>query len=248
MAALISATGNERRLVIMIAIRRSDERGVTRLDWLDSRHTFSFGEYYDPMHMGFRSLRVINDDRVTPGAGFGTHGHRDMEIVTYLLSGTLAHRDSTGTGEELRRGDVQRMSAGAGIRHSEYNGSKQNSVHFLQIWVVPERTGLSPEYQQKHFEEDEKRGRLRLIASHDGRDGSLAIHQDLDLFASILGPGGKVCHALRPARHAWVQVADGALTLNGHKLQAGDGAALSDESLLDFSALEKTEFLLFDLA
>jgi redox-sensitive bicupin YhaK (pirin superfamily) len=236
------------RRLAMIAIRRGDERGMTRLDWLDSRHTFSFGEFYDLKHMGFQSLRVINDDRVAPGTGFGTHGHRDMEIVTYVLSGSLAHRDSTGTGEELRRGDVQRMSAGTGIRHSEYNASKQNPVHFLQIWVVPERTGLTPEYQQQHFGDEEKRGRLQLIASHDGRDGSLTIHQDLELFASTLGPGEKVSHEVRTARHAWIQVADGILTLNGLKLQSGDGAAVSDESLLELSAVEATEFLLFDLA
>ena len=157
----------------MIAIRRSGERGATRLDWLDSRHTFSFGECYEPKHMGFRFLRVINGDWVTPGTGFGTHGHRDMEIVTYVLSGSLAHRDSIGTGEKLRRGDVQRMSAGTGICPSEYNASKQNPVHFLQIWLVPVRTVLSPDYQQRHFGDEVKRGRLRLIASHDGRDGSL---------------------------------------------------------------------------
>jgi redox-sensitive bicupin YhaK (pirin superfamily) len=232
----------------MVSIRHRDERGATRLDWLDSRHTFSFGEYYDPQHMGFRSLRVINDDRVAPGAGFGTHGHRDMEIVTYVLSGSLAHRDSTGTGEELRRGDVQRMSAGTGIRHSEYNGSKQDPVHFLQIWVLPERSGLAPEYQQLHFGDDEKRGRLRLIASQDGRDGSLIIHQDMDLFGSILDAGDKTSHQLRPGRHAWVQIAEGAVSLIGHKLQAGDGVEVSDQSLLELSAIEKAEFLLFDLA
>jgi redox-sensitive bicupin YhaK (pirin superfamily) len=232
----------------MISVRPSKERGVTRLDWLDSRHSFSFSDYYDPRHMGFRSLRVINDDRVTPGAGFGTHGHRDMEIVTYVLSGALAHRDSVGAGAELKRGDVQRMSAGTGIRHSEFNGSKQNPVHFLQIWVVPERPGLSPGYQQQHFSDEEKRGRLRLIASRDGRDGALTIHQDLDLFASILDLGERVAYQLHAGRNAWVQVAEGAITLNGHTLQAGDGAAVSDQSVLEVTAVAKTEFLLFDLA
>ena len=173
----------------MISIRHAAERGTTRLNWLDSRHTFSFGDYYDPEQMGFRSLRVINDDRVAPAAGFGMHGHRDMEIVTYILSGSLAHRDSLGTGSVMKRGDVQRMSAGTGIRHSEFNASQDEPVHFLQIWLLPERAGLSPEYEQREFTDDDKRGRLRLVASHDGRDGSLAIHQDADIFAALLAPG-----------------------------------------------------------
>jgi quercetin 2,3-dioxygenase len=232
----------------MISIRRSSERGATRLDWLDSRHTFSFGDYYDTEQMGFRSLRVINDDRVAPGAGFGTHGHRDMEIVTYVLSGSLAHRDSLGTGSEMRRGDVQRMSAGTGIRHSEFNGSKQEPVHFLQIWLLPEKNSMSPEYQQRQFGDADKRGRLRLVASHDGRADSLTIHQDIDLFAALLGRGDRVTHQLRAGRHAWIQVAEGSLALNGQTLKAGDGAAVSDETLLELAGVDDAEFLLFDLA
>jgi len=232
----------------MITVRQGSERGTTRLSWLDSRHTFSFSDYYNPEHMGFRTLRVINDDRVAPGGGFGMHGHRDMEIVTYVLSGSLAHRDSVGTGSELQRGDVQRMSAGAGIRHSEYNGSQQEPVHFLQIWMLPEQNGLTPEYEQRRFSDDDKRGRLRLIASHDGRDASLTIHQEVDLFAAILGPGQRVTHRLSSGRHAWVQVAQGALTLNGIVLKAGDGATVSDETVLDVAAVDDVEFLLFDLA
>jgi redox-sensitive bicupin YhaK (pirin superfamily) len=232
----------------MKSIRHSSERGATRLDWLDSRHTFSFSDYYDPQQMGFRSLRVINDDKVAPGRGFGTHGHRDMEIVTYVLSGSLAHRDSVGTGSELRRGDVQRMSAGTGIRHSEFNGSKEEPVHFLQIWVLPERNGLPPEYEQRHFSDRDKRDRLRLVASHDGRDGSLTIHQDMDLYATLLGRGERVTHQLRLGRYAWVQVAEGVLTLNGQTLKSGDGAAVSDETVLELTGVEDSEFLLFDLA
>ena len=232
----------------MISIRRSSDRGVTRLSWLDSRHSFSFGDYYDPENVGFRSLRVINDDRVGPGGGFGMHGHRDMEIVTYVLSGQLAHRDSTGTGSTLTRGDVQRMSAGTGIRHSEFNGSKEAPAHFLQIWMMPERTGLKPEYEQRRVTDEDKQGQLRLIGSHDGREGSLSIHQDVDLFASILGPSERVVYSIRPGRQAWIQVADGALTLNGKTLNAGDGAAISEETQLEMIAAEPTEFLLFDLA
>jgi redox-sensitive bicupin YhaK (pirin superfamily) len=232
----------------MISIRRSSERGATRLDWLDSRHTFSFSDYFDPEQMGFRSLRVINDDRVAPGAGFGMHGHRDMEIVTCVLSGTLAHRDSLGTGSEMRRGDVQRMTAGTGIRHSELNGSKQEPVHFLQIWVLPEQNGLSPEYEQRQFSDADKRGRLRLVASHDGRDQSLTIHQDVDLFATFLDGGQRLTHQLRPGRHAWIQVAEGVLALNGHTIEVGDGAAVSDEPLVELAGIDNAEFLLFDLA
>jgi redox-sensitive bicupin YhaK (pirin superfamily) len=232
----------------VISIRQSSERGATRLDWLDSRHTFSFGDYYDREQRGFRSLRVINDDRVAPGAGFGTHGHRDMEIVTYVLSGSLAHRDSLGSGSAMKRGDVQRMSAGTGIRHSEFNGSKQEPVHFLQIWILPERNGLSPEYEQRHFSDDDKRGRLRLLGSLDGRGESLTIHQDIELFAALLARGGRVSHQLRSGRHAWIQVAKGVLTLNGQTLDAGDGAAVSDETLLELAGVDDAELLLFDLA
>jgi redox-sensitive bicupin YhaK (pirin superfamily) len=232
----------------MISIRHSSERGATRLDWLDSRHTFSFGDYYDPEQRDFRSLRVINDDRVAPGAGFGTHGHRDMEIVTYVLSGSLAHHDSLGTGSVMKRGDVQRMSAGTGIRHSEFNGSKQEPVHFLQIWILPERNGLSPEYEQRQFSDDDKRGRLRLVGSLDGRGESLTIHQDIELFAALLARGERVSHQLRSGRHAWIQVAEGVLTLNGQTLEAGDGAAVSDETLLELAGVDDAELLLLDLA
>src|SRR5438874_2922709 len=176
----------------MISIRHSSERGATRLDWLDSRHTFSFSDYYDPKQMGFRSLRVINDDRVAPSGGFGTHGHRDMEILTYVLEGSLEHRDSLGTGSVLRRGDVQRMSAGTGIRHSEFNPSKTEPVHFLQIWLVPEENRLQPEYEQKHFSDEDKRSRPRLVVSRDGREGSLAIHQDAEVYATIVSPGQRL--------------------------------------------------------
>jgi redox-sensitive bicupin YhaK (pirin superfamily) len=232
----------------MISIRRSEDRGTTSLGWLDSRHTFSFGDYHDPQHMGFRSLRVINDDKVAPEAGFGTHGHRDMEIITYVLSGTLAHRDSLGTGSELRHGDVQRMSAGAGIRHSEFNGSKEEPVHFLQIWILPEKNGLPPEYQERRFSGEDKRGRLKLVASHDGRGGSLIIHQDVELYSAVLPSQVHVKHQLRPGRHAWVQLASGTVTLNGQSLASGDGAALSDEPFLDIAGVDDAELLLFDLA
>jgi redox-sensitive bicupin YhaK (pirin superfamily) len=232
----------------MITLRRSNERGATRLEWLDSRHSFSFGDYYDPGHMGFRALRVINDDRVAPGSGFGMHGHRDMEIVTYILSGSLEHRDSLGTGAVMKRGDVQRMSAGTGIRHSEFNPSDVEAGHFLQIWLLPERGGLRPEYEQRHFAGSDKHGRLRLVAAHDGRDNALAIHQDVDIYAAILGPGQRVTHELRPGRHAWIQVASGALTLGGQRLAAGDGAAVSDEKFLEIAVIDNAEFLLFDLA
>jgi redox-sensitive bicupin YhaK (pirin superfamily) len=231
----------------MISIRPSSERGATRLDWLDSRHTFSFGDYYDPKQMGFRSLRVINDDRVAPAGGFGTHGHRDMEILTYVLAGNLEHRDSLGTGSVIRRGDVQRMSAGTGIRHSEFNPSKTEPVHFLQIWLVPEENRLQPEYEQKHFADEDKRSRLRLMVSPNGRDGSVAIHQDAEVYAAIVPPGERLSHRLRPGRHAWLQVAGGAVILNGHTLKAGDGAAVNDEPLLETTGTETAEVLLFDL-
>jgi len=231
----------------MISIRHSSERGATRLDWLDSRHTFSFSDCYDPKQMGFRSLRVINDDRVAPAGGFGTHGHRDMEILTYVLEGSLEHRDSLGTGSVLRRGDVQRMSAGTGIRHSEFNPSKTEPVHFLQIWLIPEESRLQPEYEQKHFADEDKCSRLRLVVSRDGRDGSLAIHQDAEVYAALVPPGERLSHRLRSGRHAWLQVADGAVILNGRTLEAGDGAAVSDEPLLEITGTETAEVLLFDL-
>lgn len=231
----------------MIAVRKAGERGVANFGWLNSRHSFSFGHYHDPAHMGFRSLRVINEDRVVPGAGFDTHGHRDMEIISYVLDGALAHKDSLGTGSTIRPGEVQRMSAGTGIRHSEFNASKTEPVHFLQIWILPERDGLAPGYEQQEFPLEEKKGRLRLVASRDGRDGSVTMHQDADLYASVLAPGETVTHRLAPGRHGWLQVARGAVTLNGESLAQGDGAAISDLRDLAIAAEEDSEVLLFDL-
>jgi len=231
----------------MVTIRPAAARGQTRIDWLDSRHTFSFGDYQDPKQMGVRTLRVINDDRVAPAARFGMHGHRDMEIITYVLDGALEHRDSLGTGEVLRRGDVQRMTAGTGIRHSEFNPSQTEPVHFLQIWLLPERRGLTPGYEQRTFTEEQKRGRLRLIAAAEPRDGALKIHQDVDLYASVLGPSESVSHEIREGRSAWVQVARGAVELNGTKLAVGDGAAVVDQRSLELTSREGVEFLLFDL-
>jgi redox-sensitive bicupin YhaK (pirin superfamily) len=220
----------------MVQVRRADERGHAQRGWLDSYHTFSFAEYYDPRHMGFRSLRVINEDRVQPGRGFGRHPHNDMEILSYVVEGALAHQDSTGTEEVLRPGEVQRMTAGTGIVHSEYNGSQTDPVHFLQIWILPEREGLEPGYEQRAFPDAEKRGRLRLVASRDGRDGSVTLHQDVSLFATLLDPGQSVTHRLQPKRHAWLQVIQGAVALNGQTLRAGDGAAVSEEEALEIQA------------
>ena len=231
----------------MIQIRRSGDRGRASLGWLDSRHTFSFGDYHDPAHMGFGPLRVINEDRVRPGQGFGTHGHRDMEIVSYVLAGALAHKDSLGTGSVIRPGDVQRMSAGTGIEHSEFNPDAHEPVHFLQSWIEPERRGLAPSYEQKRFDAAERSGRLRLVASRDARDGSLRIHRDADLYAVLLASGERVAHELRPGRSAWLQVARGALELNGERLEAGDGAGVRGEPRLEIRALEDAELLLFDL-
>jgi redox-sensitive bicupin YhaK (pirin superfamily) len=232
----------------MITIRPAKERGRTAIDWLDSWHSFSFGDYYDPDHMGFRSLRVINDDRVAPGSGFGMHPHRDMEIVTYVLDGSLQHRDSLGTGSVIRPGEVQRMSAGTGILHSEYNPSPTEAVRLLQIWLLPERRGLKPGYEQRDFPAAQRQGRLRLVASPDGRDESVTIHQDADIHAALLGPGDRVAHRLRPGRHAWLQVARGSVTLNGKPLREGDGAAVSDEPGVEIAAEGPGEVLLFDLA
>jgi len=232
----------------MIRVRKSDDRGHFDHGWLDTRHTFSFADYHDPRHMGFRALRVINEDRVEPGQGFPTHGHRDMEIVSYVLAGALQHRDSTGVGSVIRPGDVQRMTAGTGIRHSEFNASETEPVHFLQIWIVPEARNLAPGYEQKTFTERDKEGRLRLIASREGRDGSVSVHQDVSLYAAVLAPGDRVTHEPAPGRHAWVQVARGALTLNGQKLRQGDGAAVSDEARIDLVAIDRSEVLVFDLA
>ncbi|MFL7904589.1 pirin family protein [Azospirillum argentinense] len=232
----------------MITIRNRDERGAVNMGWLNSKHSFSFGHYYDPAHMGFRALRVINDDRVIPGAGFPTHGHADMEIVSYVLDGALEHKDTLGTSSVIRPGDVQRMSAGSGIRHSEYNASKKDPVHFLQIWILPNEEGMVPGYEQKAFEREEKQGRLRLIGSRDGRDGSVTIHQDVDLYATLLDEGDSVIHELRPGRHAWVQVARGQVRLNGTVLKEGDGAAISKEESLTLGGVVSAEVLLFDLA
>jgi|SRR5579859_1514169 len=232
----------------MITIRKANERGHTEIDWLNSWHSFSFGEYYDPQHMGFQSLRVINDDRVAPGGGFGTHPHRDMEIITMVLDGTLAHKDSLGTGSVIRPGDVQRMSAGAGIRHSEFNNSQTEPVHFLQIWIMPERNGLQPSYEQKTFAPEEKRGKLKLVAGQKSGNGALTIHQDANLYLTSLANGDTVTHSLKPGRHAWVHVATGSATLNGKTLQAGDSAAVSDETTLTLTGVKPAEVLLFDLA
>jgi redox-sensitive bicupin YhaK (pirin superfamily) len=229
----------------MLSIRRSHERGGGRHGWLETRHTFSFGDYYDPRHMGFRALRVINEDTIAPGAGFPTHGLRDMEILTYVLEGLVEHKDSTGGHGIIQPGEVQRMTAGRGVRHSEFNGSKTESLHLLQIWLLPESVGLAPGYEQKRF--DDRTNRLRLVASRDGRDGSLTLHQDASVYAALLGPGIALEHQLGKERHAFVQVARGCLRLNGEQLDAGDGAALSDEADLRFESVDRAEFLLFDL-
>jgi len=232
----------------MINVRHAKERGTANFGWLDSRHTFSFGDYYDPKQMGFGPLRVINEDRVSPGKGFGTHGHRDMEIISYVLEGALEHKDSIGTGSVIRPGDVQVMSAGTGIRHSEFNHSKTEPVHFLQIWVVPDREGIAPRYEQKTFPDADKRGRLRLVGSSDGRDGSVVIHQDVELFAAILNAGEQVALPLSTGRKAWLQVVRGAVVMNGQELDVGDGAAVEGEPTLTVAAkVDGTEILIFDL-
>ena len=225
----------------MLRIRKAGERGHFDHGWLNTYHTFSFADYHDPKFMGFRTLRVINEDRVAPGAGFGTHAHRDMEIISYVLEGALAHRDSIGTGSVIRPGEVQRMSAGSGVRHSEMNASETDSVHFLQIWILPERHGIAPGYEQKAFGTSNE---LRLVASRDGRHGSLTIHQDVDLFTTALS-GSRVKYEFRPNRSGWLQVARGEVEANGHKLQAGDGAAIEDERAVEING--SGEVLLFDL-
>lgn len=233
----------------MITLRPAAARGVANFGWLDSRHTFSFGGYRDPGHMGFGPLRVINEDRVQPGMGFGTHGHSDMEIISYVLEGALEHKDSIGTGSVIRPGDVQRMSAGSGIQHSEFNHSKTAPVHFLQIWLIPEKTGLRPGYEQKRFEDADKRGRLRLIASPDGQEGSVVVHLDAKLYASMLNKGERISYSPPTGRKLWLQVARGGLALGGKELTAGDGAAIEGERVLSISAhSDGTEFLLFDMA
>ncbi len=229
-------------------IRRANERGHAQHGWLESYHTFSFADYHDPRFMGFRSLRVINEDRVQPGQGFGTHSHRDMEIITYVLEGALEHRDSMGTSSVIRPGEVQRMSAGMGVSHSEFNHSREELVHFLQIWILPERNGIAPSYEQRAFPESERTDRLCLVASHDGRQGSLTIHQEVDLYAILLSRGGEVQHSLGPTRHAWIQVTRGGLVVNGEALDTGDGAAISNESSIRIRAAHPAEILLFAVA
>jgi redox-sensitive bicupin YhaK (pirin superfamily) len=232
----------------MINIRKSNERGRANHGWLDTHFTFSFADYFDPEHVQFRTLRVMNDDRVAGGGGFPMHPHRDMEIVTYVLEGALEHRDSMGNGSVIKPGDVQYMSAGSGVTHSEFNPSKTEPVHLYQIWMLPEKKGLKPAYDQKNFSETEKRGKLRLLASPDGRDGSLKIRQDNELYATVLGKGDSVKHALKPERHAYVQVARGSVELNGQQLAEGDGAAISAEKAVELTGVKDSEVLLFDLA
>jgi hypothetical protein len=232
----------------MINIRKSGERGHANHGWLDTRFTFSFADYYDPDNVQFRTLRVMNDDRVAGGGGFPTHPHRDMEIVTYVLEGALAHRDSMGNGSTIRPGDVQYMSAGTGVAHSEFNASETEPVHLYQIWMFPDKTGYQPAYDQKNFSEDEKRGKLRLVVSPDGRGGSVKIRQDNELYATLLGPGESVKHPLKPERHGYVQVARGSVTLNGRPLEVGDGAAVSGEKALELIGVKDAEVLVFDLA
>ena len=232
----------------MISVRPAGERGHTNLGWLDSYHTFSFGDYHDPGRMGFSHLRVINEDFVLPGKGFGTHAHRDMEIITVVLEGVVEHKDSMGTGSVIKAGEVQRMSAGTGVTHSEFNPSKQKVLHFLQIWVLPDRNGLKPEYEQKSFPVSGRHGRLRLVASHDGRDGSLTIHQDAAVYIASLDSGQKASHTLARGRRVWVQVASGEVALLDRALKAGDGGAVQMEPLVEITAQERSEFLLFDLA
>lgn len=232
----------------MITVRKSEARGHANHGWLDSYHTFSFASYYDPNYMNFRALRVINEDVVSPGKGFGTHGHSDMEIITYVLEGALEHKDSLGTGAVIKPGEVQRMTAGTGIQHSEFNHSQTDPVHLLQIWLLPDTKGLSPSYEQRDFPLAERRGKLRLVAARDARDGAVKVHQDVDLYAAVLDKGSRVSHALQPNRHAWVQVARGSVLLNGLTLENGSAAAVSGETEVVIDAAEDAEFLLFDLA
>lgn len=229
-------------------VRPSERRGLAEHGWLHSRHTFSFAEYYDPEHMGYRALRVINEDNVEPGRGFGTHPHRDMEIITYVLQGALEHADSMGNGSVIRPGDVQRMSAGTGVSHSEFNHSSAKPVRFLQIWIEPERLSSAPSYEQKHFSARDKYGRLCLVASHDGRDESVMLHQDVDIYAAMLDPEQVVAYDAPAGRHLWVQVARGVVQVSGQLLVAGDGAAITGGTLIEISGADFSELLLFDLA
>lgn len=231
----------------MITLRKAQDRGHAQHGWLDSWHTFSFGDYYDPKHMGFRSLRVINEDRVAPGKGFPTHSHRDMEIVTYVLDGALEHRDSMGNGQVMRSGDVQRMTAGQGVSHSEFNASKTEPVHFLQIWILPERRNLEPGYEQKNFAKPGLQGKLRVVASRDGADGAVVVHQDMKLLAGHFAEGEQQKYTLAPGRQAWLHVARGTVRVNGEQLAAGDALEVSDEAALEISGVKAGEVLLFDL-
>lgn len=232
----------------MIKVRKAEERGHANYGWLDTNHTFSFNTYYDPEFMGFRSLRVINEDSVEPGQGFGTHGHKDMEIISYVVEGALAHKDSSGGSEVLKPHEVQRMTAGTGIRHSEFNPSDEEKVHFYQIWIVPEKEGLEPGYEQTYFSPEDKKGKLKLVASRGGDDGSVKINQDVALYASILADGESVTHELAESRHAWIQVVKGSVEVNGTRLDASDGAAISEEDRIEIvSKAVESEFLLFDL-
>jgi redox-sensitive bicupin YhaK (pirin superfamily) len=232
----------------MLKIRPAGERGHAEHGWLNSYHSFSFADYYDPAHMGFRSLRVINEDRVAPAQGFGRHSHRDMEIISYVLEGALEHKDSIGTGSIIRPGDVQRMSAGTGVAHSEYNASRSDPVHFLQIWLLPNQRGMKPSYEQQTFGPEQKQGRLRIVASPDGREGSVTIHADASVYAGLFDAGESAELELGPGRQAWVQIARGNLRVNGQELQAGDGAAITSEDRVRVEGTTGGEVLLFDLA
>jgi redox-sensitive bicupin YhaK (pirin superfamily) len=232
----------------MITIRKSNDRGRSELEWLDSRHTFSFADYYDPRQMGFESLRVINDDHIAAGGGFPLHPHRDMEIVTYVTEGAFAHRDSMGNGSTIRRGDVQRMSAGTGVTHSEFNASRAESVHLLQIWIMPDRRGYAPGYEQKHFADEDKLGRMRVVASPDGRDGSVSIHQDALMYAGIIEPGRPIHLALANGRNAYLHVVEGDVSVNDTALKSGDGARIEDEREITLDAAKMSEVILFDMA
>ena len=232
----------------MITIRKAQDRGAANHGWLDTKHSFSFANYYDPAHMGFGPLRVINEDRVIPGGGFPTHGHEDMEIISYVINGALEHSDSMGNGSVIRPGDIQRMTAGTGVRHSEYNGSEDTPVHFLQIWILPEKEGLNPGYEQATFGTDEKFGKLRLVASRDGREGSLILHQSVDLYASLLSAGDSLKHTLKGKTPAWIQIIKGSLSINGVLLSAGDGAGIVEEAEICIAATDDAEFLLFDFS
>lgn len=233
----------------MLNIRYAEERGPSNIGWLKSKHTFSFANYFDPKFMGFESLRVINEDKVIPGAGFGTHPHNNMEIISYVLDGALEHKDSMGNGSIIRKGDVQRMSAGTGITHSEYNHSKSDGVHFLQIWFLPKKKNIQPSYEQKSFSDDDKRGKLKLVLSENGREGSVSINQDVDMYAGILDDASQsFTHKIKKDRKAWVQVARGSLTLNGEDIRAGDGVAIDSDTELKFENGNNAEVIVFDMA